>query len=89
MTLRRGIGERSGTATQIDRRYSESDKRGVTLLSQHATAARTGLKVARIRQLDAELKPIRLDGGRGPRVYLAERVEQFVGERSVLKGKRR
>lgn len=61
--------------------------RRVKLLSQTAVARKLEVTPGYVRTLDAELEPIRIDGG--SRVYRPERVDEYAGYRSVLKGHRR
>jgi hypothetical protein len=46
------------------------------------------LSAARVRQLDAELRPERVDdGGRGERVYRNDALEDFARDRAARKDK--
>jgi hypothetical protein len=54
---------------------------GMTLLSQQTAAERLKISPARVRQMDAELKPFRIVGKRGLRVYLETEVERVAGAR--------
>jgi hypothetical protein len=55
----------------------------VKLISQTAAAERLGLSTKRVRELDDELRPIRVEGG--SRVYRADAVDAVVRERAAAR----